>query len=163
MKKTYFIALIIIVITLLGANIFFLLNHNVCGCRQKQKIEEKNVNCNCYVTKTLALDKEQAKEYEKIKKEHQNKASKITDSLHINQEILMDYLASNKNDSVKIVELKNKITEFQKELLDQHIGQYEDLKAILKHEQIEPMNKLFKSVFVCRPSCNHSKACEVDE
>ncbi len=163
MKKSYFIALIIIVIALLGVNIFFLLNHNVGSCMQTQKTEEKDVNCDCYVTKTLALDKEQAKEYEEIKKEHQNKALRIIDSLHINQEILMDYLASNKNDSVKIVELKNKITEFQKELLDQHIGQYQDLKAILKPEQIVPMNKLFKSVFVCRPSCNHSKGCEVDE
>lgn len=163
MKKSYFIVLIIVVITLLGVNIFFLIKHNNCICKQKQKTEEKNINCDCYVTKTLALDKEQAKKYEEIKQEHQTKASKIIDSLHINQEILMDYLASNKNDSVKMTELKNKITEFQKKLLEQHIGQYKDLKAILKPEQIVPMNKLFKSVFVCRPSCNHSENCEIDE
>lgn len=161
MKKSYFIVLVIIVIALLGVNIFFLIDHKNVGCKNKQ--EEKSVNCNCYVTETLSLDKEQSKKYELIKQKHQTKASKIIDSLHINQEVLMDYLASNENDSLKIIGLENKITEFQKELLKQHIEQYKELKSILKPEQIAPMNNLFKTVFVCRPSCNHRKACATEK
>ena len=63
---------------------------------------------------------------------------------------------SGNSDEIKIAELENKITEFQKILLHQHIEQYQDLKAILKPEQVEPMNILFKGLFVCKPSCEHT-------
>lgn len=159
MKKTYLIALIITVIALLIVNIFFLVNNKTCSCNQhekntKQEKDTKNINCNCYVTETLSLDKEQASKYAKIKQKHQAIALDAIDSLHISQEILMDYLASN-SDSLKISELENRITEFQKILLHQHVEQYQELKAILKSKQIAPMNKLFNDLFVCKPSCKH--------
>ena len=166
MKKQYFIILSIIVIALLGANIFFLFNTKSCNCTKSEvhvDNREKNVNSNCFVAKKLSLDDEQAKKYDKIKKRHQALALNAIDSLHVSQEMLMDYLASNENNPQKIEELENRIIRFQKELLDQHVGQYQDLKAILKPEQIEPMNKLFKSLFVCQPSCNHNhEGCVTD-
>jgi len=155
MNKKYFIALVIIVISLLLVNIFFLINNKDCSCKQNKKQDKENVNCNCYVTEKLSLDKEQAYKYSLIKKKHQTIALKAIDSLHVSQELLMDYLASN-SDSVKIAELENKITESQKILLRHHIEQYQDLKAILKPEQMDQMNKLFKSLFVCKPSCEHN-------
>ena len=166
MKKQYFIILSIIVIALLGANIFLLVNNRSCNCNHIEESvykREKNVNSNCFVAKSLSLDDEQAKKYDKIKKSHQALALNAIDSLHVSQEMLMDYLASNENNSQKIEELENRIIKFQKELLNQHVGQYQDLKAILKPEQIEPMNKLFKSLFVCQPSCNHNhEGCVTD-
>lgn len=155
MNKKYFIALVVVVISLLLVNIFFLINNKDCSCKQKKKQDKENVNCNCYVTEKLSLDKEQAYKYSLIKKKHQTIALKAIDSLHVSQELLMDYLASN-SDSVKIAELENKITESQKILLRHHIEQYQDLKAILKPEQMDQMNKLFKSLFVCKPSCEHN-------
>ena len=155
MKKSYFIALIIVVIALLIVNIFFLVTNRGCSCNNMKKHETQNISYNCYVSKKLDLDKEQAAKYDIIKKHHQAIALRAIDSLHVSQEILMDYLASN-SDEIKIAELENKITEFQKILLHQHIEQYQDLKAILKPEQVEPMNILFKGLFVCKPSCEHT-------
>lgn len=154
MNKKYFIALVVVVISLLLVNIFFLINNKDCSCKQKKQ-DKENVSCNCYVTEKLSLDKEQAYKYSLIKKKHQTIALKAIDSLHVSQELLMDYLASN-SDSVKIAELENKITESQKILLRHHIEQYQDLKAILRPEQMGQMNILFKSLFVCKPSCEHN-------
>jgi hypothetical protein len=161
MKKTYFIVLGIVIVLLIGLNIFLLVNHNDCSCSSEKKVHSgKDVNCNCFVTETLSLDKEQAAKYAEIKKRHQTIALRAIDSLHVNQEKLMDYLASSENNPQIIEDFQNRITSFQKELLNQHIEQYLDLKAILKPSQIEPMNKLFKGLFVCKPSCNHShKGC----
>jgi len=130
MKKKYFITLITIVIVLLVVNIFFLVNNRGCSCNQNTKQETENDKCDCYVSQKLELDKEQSAKYEIIKKTHQIIALRAVDSLHISQEKLMDYLASN-SDSSKIAELENKITQAQKILLRQHIEQYQDLKAIL--------------------------------
>lgn len=166
MKKQYFIIISIIVIALLATNIFFVLNTKTCNCSKGETIvdnNEKNVNSKCYVAKSLSLDEKQADKYDEIKKSHQVIALKAIDSLHVSQEMLMDYLASNENNPQKIEELEKRIIKFQKELLDQHVGQYQDLKAILKPEQVEPMNKLFKSLFVCKPSCNHThEGCIAD-
>lgn len=157
MKKTYFIILGIVIILLIGINIFLLLNHNTCTCSKEMKVHNKrDVNCNCYVTETLSLDKKQTALYSEIKKKHQAIASKAIDSLHISQEKLMDYLAFGDNDKSKIDYLEDRIIFFQKALLNQHVEQYLDLKSILKPSQIEPMNKLFKGLFVCKPSCNHN-------
>ncbi|MDD4703000.1 MAG: hypothetical protein PHE28_01615 [Bacteroidales bacterium] len=159
MKKQYFIIISIIVIALLIANIFFFINKKSCKCDSSHsavEMSDKSMNSNCFVSKSLNFDDEQAKKYDIIKKTHQSMALKAIDSLHVSQEMLMDYLASNENDAQKIEELQDRIISFQKELLNQHVGQYQDLKAILKPEQEEPMNKLFKSLFVCEPSCNHS-------
>lgn len=159
MKKNYFITLIVIVGVLLIVNIFFLLNNRGCTCVPNVEQKTENIGSSCYVSKKLDLDKEQSAEYDIIKKKHQAVALRAIDSLHVSQEILMDYLASNSDDT-KVEELENKITEFQKILLRQHIEQYQDLKAILKPSQVDSMNKLFKDLFVCKPSCEHtSEGC----
>ena len=136
-------------------NIFFLLNNRGCTCFPNVEQKTENIGSSCHVSKKLDLDKEQSAEYDIIKKKHQAVALRAIDSLHVSQEILMDYLASNSDDT-KVEELENKITEFQKILLRQHIEQYQDLKAILKPSQVDSMNKLFKDLFVCKPSCEHT-------
>lgn len=155
MKKNYFIGLTIVVIALLIINIFFLVsNRNIYSIEQTTE-KTKEEECDCFVSQKLNLDKQQSQKYDIIKKRHQAIALRAIDSLHISQEKLMDYLASN-SDSTMIAEFENKITESQKILLRQHIEQYQDLKAILKPEQVQPMNKLFRDLFVCKPSCEHS-------
>lgn len=162
MKKQYFIIISIIVVALLVANVFFFIHIKKCNCTAKDtNIEnnKKDVNSSCFVAKTLSLDESQAKQYDEIKRRNQSIALVFIDSLHVSQEVLMDYLASNENDPKVIEELEEKIITFQKKLLSQHVKQYQELKAILKPEQVEPMNNLFKSLFVCEPSCNHTHGC----
>ena len=83
MKKQYFIILSIIVIALLGANIFFLVNKRSCNCNHIEESvdkREKNVNSNCFIAKSLSLDDEQAKKYDKIKKNGRIKQDKLIKS-----------------------------------------------------------------------------------
>lgn len=155
MKKSLFITLIVFIVILVTTNLFLLSHYNKCSCSVKEHNEKNEVECKCYVSETLKLDENQSMKYELIKKKHQSIASKITDSLHVTQEAMMDYLSSSENDRAKTDYFEDKISGFQKALLEQSVEQFKELKAILKPEQIKPANDLFRGLFVCRPTCSH--------
>ncbi|MDD3667808.1 MAG: hypothetical protein VB048_05410 [Bacteroidaceae bacterium] len=159
MKKSYFIGIIITLLLLLGVNIFFFLSNSCCSNLKEEKIIEKS-KIQCYVSETLSLDKAQQKKYTIIKKEHQNIAIRIADSLHLSQEVLMNYIENKPYDTTAINKLENKVTYFQKQLLHQSVEQYYKLKNILHKDQISSMDDIYRQIFVCRPTCkNNSKCC----
>lgn len=164
MKKSYFIGIIIALLLLLGVNIFFFFNNSCYHTPKAQKKIEKP-KTKCYVSENLSLDKSQEREYAIIKKRHQKIAIRIADSLHVSQEMLMNYIENKPYDTIAINNLENKVTFFQKKLLHQSVEQYYQLKSILNKDQISSMDDIYRQIFVCRPTttCKHdSKCCETN-
>lgn len=156
MKKPLFITLLIFIVVLIISNIYFLSHFDKCICSVKEHSEKEVLECKCYVSEKLKLSDVQSVAYEKIKKDHQNKASIIIDSLHINQEMMMNYLSGNNSEKETLDYYQDKISNFQRLLLDQSLNQFLELKSILNPNQIESANEIFRGLFVCRPTCDHN-------
>ncbi|MBP1630772.1 MAG: hypothetical protein H6Q15_1665 [Bacteroidetes bacterium] len=158
MKKSYFIGVIIVLLLLLVVNVFFFFNNT---CRNNPNVERniEKQKTKCYISEHLFLKKSQIKEYAIIKSKHQKIAIRITDSLHVSQEMLMDYIKNKPYSALEVNNLENKITFFQKQLLDQSIKQYYQLKSILNEDQISSMDDIYRQIFVCRPTNKHICKC----
>lgn len=156
MKKSVLITLVLFIIILVGSNIYLLSHYNKCSCEIKQHNEKEATECKCYVTQELGLSSEQSQKYEQIKKSHQEKASVIIDSLHVNQELMMDYISKNNSQKETLDYFKNKITYYQSQLFNQSLSQFLELKSIINPDQMERANEIFRELFVCRPTCEHN-------
>lgn len=151
MNKKILIIEIAVLVVLTGVNLFLFYgkkdkttcNHEVCN------------DTDCYLSNTISLNEEQKQQYERIKKTYQQQAILIADSLHVSQEYLMRSLMQEKQDTVKIRQIEEKISIYQAKLLHISVNQYNEIKSILTPSQIPALDKLFAQIFICRPTCNH--------
>lgn len=151
MKRKSVIFVILILVVLTGINVWVLVQRGEkCG-----KGHSKCENSSCYMSETVSLNDKQRELYNQIKGRFQKKAILVADSLHINQECLMQELMKETSDSVKVRQLEAKVTACQGELLHLSVEQYFEIRNILEAHQVPALNKLFTQIFVCRPTCNH--------
>ncbi len=155
MKQSVLITLIVFILILITTNIYLL-------SLQRTKSGEKHSGEHsiCYVGNKLGLSNEQTKTYEAIKHKYREKTSIIVDSLHSNQNMMMDFLSENTNDSEHLSYYQDRIADFQKALLSQSLSQFLELKEILEEDQLEAANQIFRGLFVCRPSCEHTQSLQ---